>query len=53
MRRIDEPGDPPAIYYIGVTPVANRETLNFDITVKPDGVDSPSDIRFQRQFFTD
>ena len=53
MRRIDEPGDPGAIYYIGVTPVANRETLNFDITVKPDGVDQPSDIRFQRQFFTD
>ena len=53
MRRIDEAGDPAAIYYIGVTPVANRETLNFDITVKPDGVDSPSDIRFQRQFFTD
>lgn len=53
MRRIDEPGDPPAIYYIGVTPVANRETLNFDISVTPEGAEEASTIRFQRQFFTD
>ena len=53
MRRIDEPGDPAAIYYIGVTPVANRETLIFDISVTPEGADSPSDVRFKRQFFTD
>ena len=50
MRRIDEQE---AIYYIGETPVANRETLIFDITVKPEGVDTPSEVRFTRQFYTD
>ena len=50
MRQIDE-GD--AIYYIGETRVANRETLVFDISVKPEGINVPSQVRFQRQFFTD
>ena len=50
IRRIDEQE---AIYYIGDTPVANRETLIFDITVTPDGIDRSSDIRFMQEFFTD
>ena len=50
MREITEQN---AIYYIGETPVANRETLIFDITVQPEGVDMPSDVRFKRQFYTD
>lgn len=50
MRRIDE-GD--AIYYIGETPVANQETLVFDIKVTPEGVSQASDLRFKRQFFSD
>ncbi len=50
MRRIDEQE---AIYYIGVTSVANRETLIFDLTVTPEGVDAPSQFRFKREFFTD
>ena len=50
MRQITE-GD--AIYYIGVTRVANRETLVFDISVKPEGVNVASQVRFHRQFFTD
>lgn len=49
MRMIQEQE---AIYYIGETPVANRETLIFDITVTPDGVDNATDVRFKRQFFT-
>ena len=49
MRKIEEQE---AIYYIGETPVANRETLIFDITVTPDGVEVSSDIRFKRQFYT-
>jgi len=56
MRRIDEQGTggtSDAIYYIGVTPVANRETLIFDISVKPEGVAETSDVRFKRQFYTD
>ena len=51
MRQINEQD---AIYYIGETKVANRETLIFEITVKPEGEEKPSDvIRFQRQFYTD
>ena len=42
-----------AIYYIGDTTVANRETLMFDIDVTPDGVETPSRVRFQREFYTD
>jgi len=41
-----------AIYYIGETPVANRETLVFDISVKPEGVSETSEVRFKRQFYT-
>ena len=41
-----------AIYYIGETPVANQETLIFDISIRPDGVEEASDVRFKRQFFT-
>jgi len=50
MRQINEQD---AIYYIGELPVANRETLVFDISVVPDGSEKSSDIRFKRQFFTD
>jgi hypothetical protein len=50
MRQIDEQE---AIYYIGEVPVANRETLNFQISITPEGVDAPSIVRFQRQFYTD
>ena len=53
MRKIEEPGDVVAIYYIGETPVANRETLVFDITVQPEGADMASEVRFKRQFYTD
>lgn len=50
MRRIDEQD---AIYYIGETPVANRETLIFDISVMTEETSTPSEVRFKRQFFTD
>ncbi len=53
MREIREPGEVEAIYYIGETPVANRETLIFDITVIPDGMTQSSNVRFKRQFYTD
>lgn len=53
MRKIAEPGEVGAVYYIGETPVANRETLVFDITVKPEGENSASEVRFKRQFYTD
>lgn len=50
MRQINEQD---AVYYIGETPVANRETLVFDISVLPDGADAAADVRFKRQFYTD
>ena len=50
MRQINEQD---AIYYIGETPVANRETLIFDISVMPEGTPEASAVRFKRQFFTD
>lgn len=50
MRRIDEDD---AIYYIGEVAVANRETLIFNIGVKPEGSESLSEVRFKRQFYTD
>lgn len=53
MRKIEEPGDVIAIYYIGETPVANRETLVFDISVMPEGEDRAFEVRFKRQFYTD
>jgi hypothetical protein len=53
MRKIEESGDVVAIYYIGETPVANRETLIFDISVIPEGESASSQVRFKRQFYTD
>lgn len=53
MRKIEEPGEKAAIYYIGETPVANRETLIFDIKVTPEGNNTASDVRFKREFYTD
>jgi hypothetical protein len=53
MRKIEEPGDIVAIYYIGDTTVANREVLIFDISIKPEGEDSTSKVRFKRQFYSD
>ncbi|MDH3266896.1 MAG: DUF4426 domain-containing protein [Gammaproteobacteria bacterium] len=50
MRQINEQE---AIYYIGETAVANRETLVFDITVIPEGEQQSSNVRFKRQFYTD
>jgi len=50
MRQINEQE---AIYYIGETAVANRETLVFDISVIPEGSTRASEVRFKREFYTD
>ena len=50
MREIEEQD---AVYYIGETPVAHRETLIFDITVTPEGAAGSSEVRFKREFYTD
>jgi hypothetical protein len=53
MRKIEEPGETSAIYYIGDTAIANLETLVFDISVTPDGEERVSEVRFTRQFYVD
>jgi hypothetical protein len=53
MRKIEEPGETTAIYYIGDTAIANLETLIFDIGVTPEGEDGLSEVRFTRQFYVD
>ncbi len=49
MRKIQE-GD--AIYYIGETGIANRETLIFNISITPEGATETSDVSFTREFYT-
>jgi hypothetical protein len=44
-----ERGD--AIYYIGEFRVADQEIVNFDVSVRPEGMDAPYEFRFQQQFF--
>ena len=53
MRKIEEPGDIVAIYYIGDTTVANREVLVFDISIKPEDEETASRVRFTSQFYSD
>ncbi|MGE0385284.1 MAG: DUF4426 domain-containing protein [Gammaproteobacteria bacterium] len=50
MREIEERG---AIYYIGEFPIADAETLRFQIEVTPQGAAAPTNIRFEQQFFAD
>lgn len=50
MRQVIE-GD--AVYYIGELPVANAETLIFEISATPINETSRFAARFQRQFYTD
>ena len=49
MRKIQEQD---AIYYIGETAVANRETLIFNISITPEGATDTSQVRFTREFYT-
>lgn len=51
--RVREIREGEAIYYIGELPVANQETLIFDIGVRPEGVADPFSIRFRQQFYSD
>lgn len=48
MQEIREPG---AIYYIGVFPIDNADTLDFTIEVSPEGADQPHKIEFRQEFF--
>lgn len=52
LREIKE-ADPVAIYYIGVLPVGNRETIIFDIDVTPAGTNKPVLVSYRHKFFTE
>jgi hypothetical protein len=49
LREIVE-GDGEAIYYVGDTPVANGETLVFDIQATPEGGTPSPRVKLQRHF---
>jgi len=42
-----------AVYYISDFPVAHRDTLKFNVRVKPEGTRQTHTIEFQKQFFTE
>ena len=42
-----------AIYYIAETAVNNEETLNFDLSITPEGETVALSFSFQQQFFTE
>jgi len=49
---IKEISDQGAIYYIAEFPVADREILNFNISVTPEGESNAYTLTFQQEFFT-
>jgi len=51
MREITEGGE--AIYYIGEMTIRNMETFDFTIDVTPEGMDTPFEVKFRQQFFTE
>lgn len=44
--------DGPSIYYIGVLTVENRETINFDLDIRPTDSDRSLRVRFNHEFYT-
>lgn len=49
MREINDAG---GIYYIAELAVNDQETLNFTLSVTPEGMKEPYTMTFQQQFFT-
>lgn len=50
MKEMKESG---AIYYIGVFSIADKETLNFTVSVDPESAGKPYEVTFKQQFFLD
>src|SRR3546814_5374325 len=48
MREVRE-GE--AVYYLGETRIADKETLTFEITIATEGAESPLRASLQQQFF--
>lgn len=49
IREISDQG---AIYYIAEIPISDRETLNFNVLVTPEGETNTYTVTFQQEFFT-
>ena len=52
LREINELSDGASIYYVGVVPVEDRETINFDFDVQPEGSNQLLLIRYSHEFYT-
>jgi len=52
LREINESSEGGGIYYIGVVSVADRETINFDFDVQPEGSSQLLLIRYTHEFYT-
>jgi len=52
LREINELSDGASIYYVGVVPVEDRETINFDFDVQPEGSNQLLLIRYTHEFYT-
>ena len=54
LRKIDlrEVTEQNAIYYIGELAISDGETLDFNVSVKPEGGDERI-LEFRKEFFTD
>lgn len=50
MREIK---DKDAVYYMGEFPVYNRQTINFDIQVKPQGDTESHSVKMSQEFYTE
>lgn len=50
IRELEDAG---AIYYIGEIPIRNKETLNFEVQVQPEGSEETYTVKFSQQFFTE
>lgn len=51
LRKIEEKGDFPAIYYVAEINVSDGEMLIFDVRVTPEGHSETYTVRFRQQFF--
>ncbi len=49
---LQEIQDGDSIYHIGEVAVENRETINFDFDIRPQGTDRTLQVRFSHEFFT-
>jgi len=53
VREIIEGGDPGAIYYLAETTVHNGDTLNYTVSITPEGEMQPYNFTYQQQFVTE